>query len=335
MPLTPLTFRKQVILTKNGKNDDSQSTHKKNKGLRFSEPGSWRKWRKWRVSLRQNQGLPKTGFSPPWNPDFYAMRAVFIGGGGGLPCIELPGLSNSQRFRDAQVGMYRTYFLLWRIVRNVHADIGRPGGGEHTSKVSELQIHPNLHNPVWVGRTAVIPSERVQIWVCLFLYGWYCPGVRLQIWVCLICAIFRPAQTGLCKFGSGFGAHWKGGHLKIVFRHDFSQDESIFCSASFCEFLFLLQESLGPFGPEVSTLFWQVFCQTCSKTWDLPLEAFAIWKRSNILRLRVFGTLTPSAPHHRRTLQWVVGVYIRYFRNPCDRDPPTEISETLNSLKIP
>ena len=24
-------------------------------------------------------------------------------------------------------------------------------------------------------------SERVQIWVCLFLYGWYYPGVTLQI----------------------------------------------------------------------------------------------------------------------------------------------------------
>ena len=32
-------------------------------------------------------------------------------------------------------------------------------------------------------------SERVQIWVCLFLCGWYYPGVRLQIWVCLICVI--------------------------------------------------------------------------------------------------------------------------------------------------
>ena len=41
---------------------------------------------------------------------------------------------------------------------------------------------PNLHSPV-------IPSERVQIWVCLFLYGWYYPGVGLQIWVCLICVI--------------------------------------------------------------------------------------------------------------------------------------------------
>ena len=51
---------------------------------------------------------------------------------------------------------------------------------------------PNLHSPVWVGQTAVIPSERVQIWMFLFLYGWCypcCPGVRLQIWVCLICVM--------------------------------------------------------------------------------------------------------------------------------------------------
>ena len=52
-----------------------------------------------------------------------------------------------------------------------------------------LQTHPNLHSPVLVGQMAVIPSERVQIWVYLFLHGWYCPGVRLQIWACLICVI--------------------------------------------------------------------------------------------------------------------------------------------------
>ena len=33
------------------------------------------------------------------------------------------------------------------------------------------------------------PSERVQIWAGLFLYGWYYPDVRLQIWVCLICVV--------------------------------------------------------------------------------------------------------------------------------------------------
>ena len=58
-------YRKQVVLTKNGENDDLHSTHK-NKGLRSSEPRNRRKWRKWRVSLGQNQGFPKTGFSPPW-----------------------------------------------------------------------------------------------------------------------------------------------------------------------------------------------------------------------------------------------------------------------------
>ena len=35
-------YRKQVILTKNGKNDDLHSTHE-NKGSRFSEPGNRRK----------------------------------------------------------------------------------------------------------------------------------------------------------------------------------------------------------------------------------------------------------------------------------------------------
>ena len=40
---------------------------------------------------------------------------------------------------------------------------------------------PNVHSPASLGQTAVIPSERVQIWVCLFLHGWSYPGVRLQI----------------------------------------------------------------------------------------------------------------------------------------------------------
>ena len=29
-------------------------------------------------------------------------------------------------------------------------------------RVSNLQTHPNLHSPIWVGQTAVIPSERVR-----------------------------------------------------------------------------------------------------------------------------------------------------------------------------
>ena len=29
-------------------------------------------------------------------------------------------------------------------------------------------------------------QEGAHLGVCLFLYGWSCPGVRLQIWVCLI-----------------------------------------------------------------------------------------------------------------------------------------------------
>ena len=48
----------------------------------------------------------------------------------------------------------------------------------------------------------VITSERVQIWVCLFLYGWYYPGVRLQIWVCLICVI-SPYSNGAVQIQVG------------------------------------------------------------------------------------------------------------------------------------
>ena len=51
-------YRKQVVLTKNGENDELH----KNKGLRPSEPGNRRKLGEWRVSLRQNHRLPKTPF---------------------------------------------------------------------------------------------------------------------------------------------------------------------------------------------------------------------------------------------------------------------------------
>ena len=57
-------YRKQVVLTKHGENDDLHSTPK-NKGLRTSEPGNRRKCRKWRVSPRQNHRLQKPQLSPP------------------------------------------------------------------------------------------------------------------------------------------------------------------------------------------------------------------------------------------------------------------------------
>ena len=44
--------------------------------------------------------------------------------------------------------------------------------------------------------------EGTNLGVCLFLYGWYCPGARLQIRCGCVCSVsFRPAQTWLCKFG--------------------------------------------------------------------------------------------------------------------------------------
>ena len=55
---------KQVVLTKNGKNDDLRSTHR-NKGLCSSDPGNRRKWRKWRVPLRQNHRLLTHRFRHP------------------------------------------------------------------------------------------------------------------------------------------------------------------------------------------------------------------------------------------------------------------------------
>ena len=39
--------------------------------------------------------------------------------------------------------------------------------------------------------------------MCLFLYGWYYPGVRLQVWVCLTCAI-SPCSNGALQIRVGF-----------------------------------------------------------------------------------------------------------------------------------
>ena len=73
---------------------------------------------------------------------------------------------------------------------------------------SELQTHLNLHSLVWVGQKAVIPSERVQIWVCLFLL-WLvlsrCDATNLGVFD--LCH-FAPLKQG-CANSGGFGAPWK------------------------------------------------------------------------------------------------------------------------------
>ena len=48
-------------------------------------------------------------------------------------------------------------------------------------------------------------SERVQIWVCLFLYGWYYPGVTLQILGVFDLCHFALLKRG-CANSGGFGA---------------------------------------------------------------------------------------------------------------------------------
>ena len=53
------------------------------------------------------------------------------------------------------------------------------------------------------------------MWVCLFPYGWYCPGVKLQISVCLFSVIlpsFRPTQKRGCANSGGLII----GRLKIT-----------------------------------------------------------------------------------------------------------------------
>ena len=55
--------------------------------------------------------------------------------------------------------------------------------------ISELQTHPNLHSPVWVGQSAAIPSAARCKFGCVFLHGCPYPGAMVRTWVCLIYAI--------------------------------------------------------------------------------------------------------------------------------------------------
>ena len=66
-----------------------------------------------------------------------------------------------------------------------------------------------IDKPTRLCTAGVIPNETVQIWVCLFLYGWYYPGVRLQSWVCLICVISYVAPIGafFCTSVSPINGH--------------------------------------------------------------------------------------------------------------------------------
>ena len=98
-------YRKQVILTKNGENDDLHSTHK-NKGLRFSEPGNRRKWRKRRVSSDKTRVCQKQGFRHP--ETFFCTARICRHGnaekrpvGGYLTC---PCLKWSKEFEQAREG---------------------------------------------------------------------------------------------------------------------------------------------------------------------------------------------------------------------------------------
>ena len=47
--------------------------------------------------------------------------------------------------------------------------------------------------------------EGTNLVVCLFLKGWYYPGVTLQIWVCLICVI-SPYSNGAVQIRVGLVA---------------------------------------------------------------------------------------------------------------------------------
>ena len=66
------------------------------------------------------------------------------------------------------------------------------------------------------GQTVVVvASDGVQIWVCLFLYGrsWGSRGNdrpfrNKHTQICTPPPPFDPTQTGLRKFGCGFGARW-------------------------------------------------------------------------------------------------------------------------------
>ena len=45
-------------------------------------------------------------------------------------------------------------------------------------KLYARKLWADFSFPSWVGETAVIPSQRLQVWVLLFLSSWYYSGAR-------------------------------------------------------------------------------------------------------------------------------------------------------------
>ena len=87
-------------------------------------------------------------------------------------------------------------------------------GVRHEEKLISTISKPTTEfvKPHLSSQTAVIPSERVQIWVCLFLLWnpiWLvlptCEATNLGVFD--LCH-FALLKMGLCKFGCGFRARW-------------------------------------------------------------------------------------------------------------------------------
>ena len=140
---------------------------------------------RWGLDLRT--GYPNTYFS--WFSGYPQLTLVFLPGDEKFrifswgACHENQGLSTSSVYKP-----YR------------HIPFPKIGSNLNSGQLSQY-LTPHVEplqlilatwrgfrsDAVWVGQTAVIPSDRVHIWVCLFLFGWYYPSVTLHIWVCLIC----------------------------------------------------------------------------------------------------------------------------------------------------
>ena len=84
-----------------------------------------------------------------------------------------------QHFHRPKLAQIEYYFFTARICRGGHSK--KHSAPQTGRTISELQTRLNLHSPVSVGQMALITSERVQFWVCLFLSCLYCPGVGLRI----------------------------------------------------------------------------------------------------------------------------------------------------------
>ena len=155
-----------------------------------------------KTNLAEREGAPTTSHCPPeadfWKPEPSAHALISLC----LPrafAISTSQIQVTEKFTVEN--LFSNDFTMGGLHACPHHTVRHKMLHQQASlktkkSASSKRNHPNLESPVSVAQTAAILSERVDIQVRLFMYGWSYSGVRLQIWVCLICVIFDLLKRG-------------------------------------------------------------------------------------------------------------------------------------------